>query len=135
MADIYINENFKTLPVKMTAETDSIQDGLRLYNNGQYDAALKQFESIAKRDAGNYKIKENLGIIYLRLGNYDTAIQYFQEFEHDTLYANPSIFYQALALLKRNLPGDKQKAKELLQQVVANDLEGKESAQQWLKKW
>lgn len=135
MADNYIKENFQTLPVKMTAERDSIEDGLRLYNNGQYDAALKQFESIAKRDTGSYLIKKNLGIIYLRLGSYDKALQYFQAFEHDTLYANPSLFYQALTLLKRNLPGDKPKAKELLQQVVANDLEGKESAQQWLNKW
>ena len=39
MAENYINENFKTLPVKM-GEKDSLQDGLRLYNEGQYDSAL-----------------------------------------------------------------------------------------------
>ena len=135
MADNYINDNFKTLPVKMSAEKDSIQDGLRLYNDGQYDAALKQFGSIAQRDTGNYLLKNYMGIVYLKLGNYDKALEYFKQFENDTLYANPSLFYQALTLLKRNLPGDKQKAKELLQSVKDNDLEGKELAQEWLKKW
>jgi len=135
MAEKYIKENFKTLPVKMSAEKDSIQDGLRLYNNGQYDASLKQFESTLQRDTGNYQIKNYLGIVYLKLGNYDKALQYFRTFEDDTLYSNPSLFYQALTLLKRNLPGDKEKAKELLEHVKANDLEGRETARQWLNKW
>jgi hypothetical protein len=37
--------------------------------------------------------------------------------------------------MKRNRPGDKQAAKVLLEQVVQNDLEGKETAQKWLKRW
>ena len=134
MADSYINDNFKTLSVKMGAR-DSIQDGIDFYNKGQYDAAIKQFESIGQRDTGNYNVKNYLGIIYLRLGNYDKALQYFKQFENDTLEANPSQINQALTLLKRNLPGDKQKAKELLQQVKDNDLEGKEIALKLLDKW
>jgi tetratricopeptide (TPR) repeat protein len=134
MADSYINDNFKTLSVKMGAR-DSIQDGINFYNKGQYDAAIKQFESIGQRDTGNYNVKNYLGIIYLRLGNYDKALQYFKQFENDTLEANPSQINQALTLLKRNLPGDKQKAKELLQQVKDNDLEGKEIALKLLDKW
>jgi predicted Zn-dependent protease len=135
MAQKYIDEQFKSLPVKMSTEKDSIEDGKRLYNEGQYEASLRQFESILKRDTGNSSIKNFIGIIYLRTANYDKALQYFRQFENDTLYSNPSQFNQALTLLKRNLPGDKQKAKELLQQIVKNDLEGKQSAQQWLKKW
>ncbi len=135
MADNYLNKDLKTLPVKMSAETDSLQSGLRLYNNGQYDSALIIFETIARRDTGNYVPRKYAGIVYLQLGNYEKALQYFKQFENETLYANPSLFYQALTLLKRNLPGDKQKAKDLLQQVVGDDLEGKEPAQQWLKKW
>jgi tetratricopeptide (TPR) repeat protein len=135
MAEKYIDENLTTLSVKMSTEKDSMEDGVRLYNTGQYDAAIKQFESIAQRDPANYLTKKNLGIVYLRIGNYDKALQYFQNFEKDTLYSNPSLLYQALTLLKRNLPGDKQKAKELLQQVRDNDLEGKEFAQKWLDKW
>ena len=80
-------------------------------------------------------MKKYLGIVYLRLGNYQKALFYFHQFESDTLYSNPSVFYQALTLLKRNLPGDKEKARELLQQVRDNDLEGKEFAQKWLDKW
>jgi tetratricopeptide (TPR) repeat protein len=134
MADKYINENFKTLSVTM-GKKDSLQEGLRLYNEGQYNSALRQFESMSQRDENNYLYKNYIGIIYLRLGNYDKALQYFRQFENDTLYSNPSKFQQALTLLKRNLPGDKQKAKELLQQVNDNNLEGKETAQKWLDKW
>jgi len=134
MAEDYMNENFKELSVKM-GEKDSIQEGLRLYNKEQYDSALKQFESIAQRDTGNYLIKNYLGIVYLRLGNYDKALQYFRQFENDTLYSNPSVFNQALTLLKRNRPGDKQMAKRLLQRVVHDDLEEAKTARQWLKKW
>jgi len=135
MADNYVNENFKNLSITMSAELDSTQTGLRLYNEGKYDSALSLFEMISQRDSRNDLLKKYLGIVYLRLGNYDKALQHFQAFEHDNLYYNPSVFYQALTLLKRNLPGDKQKAKELLQQVVNNDLDEKETAQQWLKKW
>src|SRR5262249_33588864 len=137
MAENYITENLNTLPIKMSAETDSIQDGLRLYNKGQYDEALKQFKSILQRGAGTYsmRVKKSIGISYLQLNNYDSALHYFQQFQNDTLYANPSLFYQALTLMKRNLPGDKPKAKELLQQVVDNDLDEKESAKKWLDKW
>ena len=61
MAEKYMDENFKTLSVKMTTEKDSIEDGLSLYNTGQYDAAIKQFESIGQRDPGNYLIKKVFG--------------------------------------------------------------------------
>jgi len=40
--------------------------------------------------------------------------------------------YQALTLLKRNQPGDKQKARQLLQQVPPQHLASEETAQQWL---
>jgi tetratricopeptide (TPR) repeat protein len=135
MADNYINDNFKTLPVKMSTEKDSIQDGLRLYNDGRYNSALQQFESMIQRDTGNYLLKNYIGIVYLKLGNYEKALQYFKQFEDDTLYANPSQFNQALTLLKRNMPGDKQKAKQLLEHVRDQDLDGKEIALKLLDKW
>jgi tetratricopeptide (TPR) repeat protein len=78
---------------------------------------------------------KNLGLTYLRLGNYDKALTYFRQLEKYALYSNPAIFYQALTLMKRNQPGDKEKAKELLQRVRDNDLEGKEFAEKWLDKW
>jgi len=133
MAEKYINEKYKTLSVTM-GETNSRQEGIRLYNEGQYNAALKEFESISQTDT-SYSIKNYIGIVYLRLGNYDKALQYFKQFENETLYSNPSQFNQALTLLKRNLPGDKQRAKELLQRVKDNDLEGKEFVEKLLDKW
>jgi hypothetical protein len=135
MADDYINKDLKNLGIKMTSKTDSLQDGLRLYNSGQYDSARAIFETISQREPGDYLPKNYAGITYLQLGNYEKALQDFRQFENDTLYSNPSVFNQALTLLKRNLPGDKQKARELLQRVVDNDLEKKETAKQWLKKW
>jgi len=135
MADKYINDNFKDLGITMSARLDSIQTGLRLYNDGQYDSSLKMFETISQRDPKDYLPKKYAGIVCLRLGNYEKALQYFRAFENDdTLYSNPSLFYQAVTLLKRNQSGDKQQAKELLQRVVKGDLDGKESAEQWLKK-
>jgi len=133
MAEKYINEKYKTLSVTM-GETNSRQEGIRLYNEGQYNASLTEFESISKTDT-SYSIKNYIGIVYLRLGNYDKALQYFKQFENETLYSNPSQFNQALTLLKRNLPGDKQRAKELLQRVKDNDLEGKEFVEKLLDKW
>jgi len=137
MADNYIEGNLKPLPVKMGTEKDSIQDGLRLYNENKLDSSLKLFESIIQRDTGNYLAKEYAGIVYLRLGNYDKALEYFQQVENDTsLYSNPATFYHALTLMKRNQPGDKQQARQLLHQIIDNDLAEKETAQQWLaKKW
>ncbi|MFI5188573.1 MAG: tol-pal system YbgF family protein [Chitinophagales bacterium] len=135
MADGYINENLKTLPVKMGTEEDSIQTGLRLYNASKYDSAIQQFETIIQKDTGNYLAKEYLGIVYLESGNYDKAILYFRQLENYSRFSNPAIFYQALTLMKRNQPGDKQKARQLLQQVDENNLEDKTTAHEWLKKW
>ena len=135
LADNYIKENLTTLSVTMSSTPDTIQNGLRLYNEGRYDSAAKQFERVIERDTGNYLAKEYAGIVYLRLANYDTALAYFQQLEKYSLFSNPAIFYQALTLLKRNYPGDKQQARRLLEQVVDKDLEGKQTAQHWLNKW
>jgi len=61
------------------------------------------------------------------LQQYDKAIDYFFQLEYYNLYSNPGKFYQGLTLLKRNMPGDKQAAKVLLQQTLQNDLNGKEN--------
>ena len=136
LADKYVLENFQTLPVTMGNKQDSLQAGLRLYNEGRLEEALKQFESMALNDTSSFEAKKYAGIVSFRLGQYDKAINYFSQIENYTqLYANPGKFYHALTLMKRSRPGDKQTAKILLEQVVQNDLEEKETAQQWLKKW
>lgn len=135
MADKYITENFQTLPVTMSSKEDSLQTGLRLYNEGNREAALKQFEIMLRNDTTFIEAKKYAGIVSLRLGLYDKAINYFSELANYQLYSNPGKFYQALTLLKRNRPGDTETAKQLLQQVVENDLEGKKEAETLLRKW
>jgi len=136
MAEKYVKENFQSLSVTMGNTRDSIQNGLRLYNEGQLEAALENFENIMQRDSSNISARKYSGIVYLRLGNYDKALAYFQHLEKYSLASNPAIFYQALTLLKRNQPGDKQQARQLLQQVVEGNLQYEEIAQQWLeRKW
>lgn len=135
LADKFIKENFQTLPVKMNAREDSLQMAIQLYNKSKLSEALMRFESLAQTDTSFGEAKKYAGIVSLRLEQYDKAIDFFSQVEKAHLYANPGKFYQALTLLKRNLPGDREKAKQLLQQVVENDLEGKEQATQWLKNW
>jgi tetratricopeptide (TPR) repeat protein len=136
LTDKYIQEHFETLSVSMGGTEDSIQRGKHLFNDGKLKEALLQFEGIIQNDTSSFEAKKYAGIVSLRLKEYDKAITYFIQLESYTaLYANPGAFYHALTLLKRNLPGDKEQAKSLLEQVVQQDLEGKETAQELLKKW
>jgi tetratricopeptide (TPR) repeat protein len=136
LANNYMNENLQTLGVNMSAESDSIDIGKRMYNQAHYDSAIAQFQSIIKRDTGNFEANTYLGVVYLRKGDYNEALAYFQQLEHHTVAVNPAIFYQALTLMKRNQQGDKQKARELLKEVRDQGLEGQKFASQWLnKKW
>jgi tetratricopeptide (TPR) repeat protein len=134
LADKYMQENFQTLSVKMSSKQDSLQTGLGLYNEGRLEEALKQFENILLKDTSSVDAKKYAGIVSLRLGQYDKAINYFSQVENTRLYANPGKFYHALTLMKRNYTDDKQKAKLLLNQVVQNNLEEKETAKYWLRK-
>lgn len=136
LAENYIARQFQTLPVMMNNGGDSLQAGLQLYNEGRFTQALAMFESLAVGDAYNYEAEKYAGIVSLQLNQYDKALQYFTQLENQKgLYVNPGKFYQALTLMKRNRTGDKVAARDLLQQVVELDLEGKEYAQKWLKKW
>lgn len=135
LADKYVQEHFETLSVTMGSKEDSLQAALRLFNEGRPEEALKQFESLALHDTSFADAKKYAGIVSLRLDQYDKAISYFSQLSNYTLYANPGKFYHALTLMKRNLPGDTETAKQLLQQVVENDLEGKAEAEKWLEKW
>jgi tetratricopeptide (TPR) repeat protein len=133
MATNYVNKNFHDLPQKMGVE-DEMQKGLSLYNSGDYKDALVQFENVMVKDKSSSSAREYAGLAALKLAEYDKALDYFRELESNAaLFSNPAAFLQAVTLMERNQPGDKQAAKLLLQQVVAKNLEGKETAQQWLK--
>jgi tetratricopeptide (TPR) repeat protein len=135
LARQYEKEHLQILPVTMGVRSDSVQTGLRLYNEGKYSEALILFEKIILSDTAHFTAKEYAGIAALRLKEYEKALSYFEQLEvYNGLYSNPALLLQAVTLMERNLPGDAAKAKLLLQKIVANDLEGKEFAQEWLKK-
>ena len=134
MADKYLQEKLQTMSATMGTE-DSLQKGERLYKEGKFTEALNQFETILSTDTGNTEAKKFAGIVSLQLHQYDKAIEYFIRVENTKLFSNPGKFYHALTLMKRNQPGDLQVAKQLLKEVVDNDLEEKETAEEWLRKW
>jgi tetratricopeptide (TPR) repeat protein len=135
LASQYEKENLQTLEVTMDGKTDSIQKGRDIYNNGKPAEALLYFEKIIHSDSSNSTAKKYAGISALKLKEYDKALAWFKELEtYSQDFANPGLLYEALTLMDRDQPGDKAKAKLLLQQIINNDLEGKETAQKWLKK-
>jgi tetratricopeptide (TPR) repeat protein len=133
MADTYVHEKFEQMSVTMGIE-NGLQKGTRLYNEKKFTEALNQFNDILKTDTANTEAKKCAGIVSLQLKDYDKALAYFIQYENTPLYVNPGKFYHALTLLKRNQPGDLDEAKNLLQQIVSNDLAEKKTAEEWLKK-
>ncbi len=127
-ANVYIQEHFQNLPVKMDGNADSLQIGLRLFNEKKLNEAQKVFEAILQRKNNDSEATKYAGITALKLQQYDKAIQYFQVLSKQTnLYSNPGKFYEALALMKQNKV-DRNKAKKILNEVIINNLEGNEEA-------
>jgi tetratricopeptide (TPR) repeat protein len=136
LADNYIRLQLHTLPVKMSSVQDSLQLAIGAYNDNDLTGALQQFEAILRRHNTDERATQYAGIVCLRLKEYDKALQYFQTLAADTaLYSNPALFYESLTLMKRNIPGDHENARRLLQQVVDSNLARKEDAQRFLDKW
>ena len=137
LADTYINKELASFGVSMGNRQDSLQTGIQLHNDGKDTEALQQFEHMLAGNANDFTALKYAGIVSLRLGLYDKALRYFRQLEqYPGLYSNPGKFYYALTLMKRNGPGDKDQARQLLQQIAqSNDPEEKQQAQQWLKRW
>ena len=128
LADVYIQEHFENLPVKMDGDADSLQMGLRLFNEQKLNEAQKIFEEILQRKNSDSEATKYAGIVALKLQQYDKAIQYFQSLAQQTnLYANPGKFYEALTLMKQKT-ANKKEAKKILNEVIINKLEGNEEA-------
>ena len=123
-ADTYIQEHFENLPVKMDGNTDSLQIGLRLFNEQKLLEAQAIFEAILQRKNVDSEAIKFAGITALRLKQYDKAIVYFQALsQQKNLYSNPGKFYEALALIKQQ-PIHKEEVEKLLNKVIDNNLEG-----------
>jgi len=135
MADRYINTELKSFGSTM-GPVNNMEEVKGLYNNGKYAEAMAKLTDMLKEKQGDAETIKLAGIVSLRMENYDQALSYFEWLaEQKGYYDNLGEFYQALTLMKRNLPGDKQKAKLLLQDVVEKNLSGKEEAQKWLNQW
>ncbi len=134
LADEYIQTNLVKLPPSM-GSLDSLEMGKKLNNDSNFIEALVIFESMLLRDSTQSEAKKFAGIVCLHLQQYDKSIHYFTLLENTRLEKNPGKFYHAITLMKRNQPGDKEAAKDLLDSVVKNSLQGKDKAAEWLKKF
>jgi tetratricopeptide (TPR) repeat protein len=134
IAQSYIDKNLSDLSVMMNSTEDSVQRGVRLYNENKLNEASQTFERILKSNPGDYKVMEYAGIVSLRLENYDNALKHFEELSKAThLYANSGNFYRSLTLMKRNRPGDVQQAKTLLTRIVDEGSSNEQAARELLK--
>jgi hypothetical protein len=77
LAGQYEKEHLLTLPVTMSGHSDSLQTGLRLYNDGKFSEALTQFENIIRSDTTSFTAREYAGISAFRMKKYDRALSYF----------------------------------------------------------
>ena len=62
LADRYIKENLQTLGVTMSSHGDSIQTGLRLYNDGKTSEALTIFEKISQNRIPHHSMQKNMRV-------------------------------------------------------------------------
>jgi tetratricopeptide (TPR) repeat protein len=121
----YIEKNFSQLTTQMSGSSDSLQLGVSSYNSGDLPMAQAIFSQLLERDSLNAEAEKYAGIVSLRRSDYDQAIKHFHRLSTRTdLVSNPGKFYEALALLKRNLPLDNKKAENLLNEVKEGKLEG-----------
>ena len=135
LAENYIKTNYGNLSLTMDASRDSLQLGIDAYNNRDYDKALQLFKSIEKTDSQNSDAKKYAGITYMQKEEYDSALQQFEALANmKGLFSNPGDFLKAIALMGRNKPGDKDKAKMILQKVLSEKEEGSDKAEEWEKK-
>ncbi len=107
----------------------TLQEGVGLYNENKLAEAEAVFDEIVLRQPDNDQALEYAGIVSLRHGNYDKAIDRFHQLSQRTdLVSNPGTFLEAIAYLKRGRPVDKSQAKKLLEGVISNNLTGKNEA-------
>ncbi len=108
----------------MDGNSDSLQVGLRLFNEQKLYEAQVIFKKILQRKNSDSKAIKYAGITALRLKQYDKAIVYFQALsQQKNLYSNPGKFYEALALMQQQ-PINKKEVEKILNEVIDNNLEG-----------
>jgi tetratricopeptide (TPR) repeat protein len=136
LASRYIDEHLILLSHEMGRSQDSLQLGIDAYNKKEYGRALQIFKKINQSDPANKNAKKYAGLVYLVTKDYDKALQHFEELAAmKDLYKNEGLFLKAITLLQRNEKGDKAQAKQLLERVMNEKLEGRKAAESLLQKW
>lgn len=136
LAEQYVETHFSQLSQTMDPTPDSLQLGIVAYNQGDYARALQLFQEVQARQPENAEIIQNIGLVYLRTGDFEEAVSQFEQLAAmENLYSNSGKFLKAVTLMQRNELGDKQEAKSLLEQVVREDETGREQAEEWLKQF
>lgn len=136
LAGAYIDKNIVHIGIEMSASRDSLETGMKYYNNKNYDSALNLFKALDNDLPVRSEAKKYEGYVYLVTKDYDNALAQFDELSNMDLYSNPGMFLKAVTLLRRNREGDKETAKELLNMVINDEkAEGKEEAKEMLKKF
>jgi tetratricopeptide (TPR) repeat protein len=135
-ADAYVTRHFDKLPATMNGgSTDSLMQGIGLYNDKKFAEAEVIFQDVLTQQPDNDRALKFAGVVALRLEKYDIAIDRFHRLSQRTdLFSNPGTFLEAIALLQRNRPMDKEQAKKLLEDVINRNLEGKTEADALLTK-
>ena len=136
MVDNYIaNELTFETHVKMSiAQEDSFRLAEKLFLAKRFSDALLICDALARSYPEKDEFILNAGIIALKAGNIEKAITYFESYEQKKRYADQGRFYYAAALMKRNRAGDREKAKEMLEDIVESKENKHEIAAEWLKK-
>lgn len=136
IAATYATANYAQLSQSMDGNTkDSLQLGIAQYNNKNYNAALSLFEWARTNDSSNYDAKKYAGLAYLQLKDYNKAMLRFRDLSAMKSAYNAGDMLQAITLLQRQAPGDKQTAKALLEKVVREKEEGSTVAAKALANW
>lgn len=125
----YVATNLKELPLHLGDEEVSLQGAIQAYNQQQYEVAISTANTYLTQHPADTEALKVLGLAHLQKGAYNQALDYFRQLSAQTgLYSNPGKYYEALTYLLRHADGDEAQARQLLQEVIANDLEGKQDA-------
>jgi len=128
-AEDLLANNLNELPVHLGEEETSLQSAIQAYNKQQYAQSTEIADSYLVTHPQDPEALKVLGLAYLQLRAYEKALPYFQQLSAQTaLYSNPGKYYEALTYLLRNGSGDEETARKLLNEVVSNNLTGKQEA-------
>jgi tetratricopeptide (TPR) repeat protein len=128
----YIDANLSTIRLNM-GETDSLKSGISAYNAKSYTDAEHFFKPLSIKQNATPAATEDLGLTYLAQKRYDEALKTFDQLAAMTLHINKGKFYKALTLMARSKGTDNQQAKQILQEIIDNNLYGEQEARNWIK--